>query len=614
MKSPFKDPYLFFLCIILLVVTLFFSIFSIYPDLNLDYPFIGGDSYDWISNGLYFSGADVRYSVRPPLLPLIMAVFIRLDILSYLPAFIWAAVFFAGLVFYRLLTFYVKNSTAFLTTSALWLNFSFQYQSLEIMADVLAACFLLFSVFFFIRSQKRKWNYLPSGLFAGLSAVTQQMALILPVPILLATALFRKGEFKSRQFWGGALVFVLLPGSWFLYKYLRFHTTGDVMVRHWGLLKLHFDSIGTYFYAGLSYLGIAGFILLVAGLLTGLKKSLKNHDHFFFSLLFLIMLAFLVFVYDFSYKRFLVYVFWIGGVFIAETLSALKNRLTYAAAASALLMYSLFPLPGKGITASRIALWPAPPIYLKADYHPLDQLKGRLDLLSVHVEMFPFENLGRFNNFHRVWMAAKDKQKQTELDPNIFDEDKAVIYIYDEARERDFRFPTVLRLGNALRKKVKYLPLSFVSRHLNLLSLKKVLSMKDYTIYRFIPPGFDQTWLLAFSSRNSRGKNLDKGSRIPASAPKRLPAGLKKAREISEYIWGNDAMVFVLIKGARSDLSLFYLPFVIETTEFFLIGQTSANKTEKSLGDLPVLERKLFGTTEVKKLLIFNRRCSAVFY
>src|SRR5215470_13316235 len=57
----------------------------LYPDLNLDYPFVDGDSHDWIANGLFFAGDDVRYSGRPPLLPLGLALFERLGCLHLWP-------------------------------------------------------------------------------------------------------------------------------------------------------------------------------------------------------------------------------------------------------------------------------------------------------------------------------------------------------------------------------------------------------------------------------------------------------------------------------------------------------------------------------------------------
>src|SRR5688572_5277265 len=57
----------------------------VYPDLNLDYPFLDGDSHDWIAHALHFEGYDVRASGRSPLLPLTLAVLDRVSAESWLP-------------------------------------------------------------------------------------------------------------------------------------------------------------------------------------------------------------------------------------------------------------------------------------------------------------------------------------------------------------------------------------------------------------------------------------------------------------------------------------------------------------------------------------------------
>ena len=74
----------------------------VYPDLNLDYPFVDGDSHDWIANGLFIAGHDVRYSGRPPLLPLALALVDRLGLLPWWPV-LGLALFLATVVaFYTL--------------------------------------------------------------------------------------------------------------------------------------------------------------------------------------------------------------------------------------------------------------------------------------------------------------------------------------------------------------------------------------------------------------------------------------------------------------------------------------------------------------------------------
>src|SRR5450759_5695078 len=55
-------------------------------DLNWCYPYMTADSYDWINNGLYWAGASVAPSLRPPGFPLVIAALWKLGALSALPA------------------------------------------------------------------------------------------------------------------------------------------------------------------------------------------------------------------------------------------------------------------------------------------------------------------------------------------------------------------------------------------------------------------------------------------------------------------------------------------------------------------------------------------------
>ena len=57
----------------------------IVADLNWCYPYMTADSYDWISNGLFWSGKPILPSLRPPGLPLVIAGLSKVGLLSLLP-------------------------------------------------------------------------------------------------------------------------------------------------------------------------------------------------------------------------------------------------------------------------------------------------------------------------------------------------------------------------------------------------------------------------------------------------------------------------------------------------------------------------------------------------
>ena len=62
------------------------GILLIYPNINLLYPYMAPDSYDWIANGLRYAGYDVSFSLlRPPGLPLLIALLSKIELLSFLP-------------------------------------------------------------------------------------------------------------------------------------------------------------------------------------------------------------------------------------------------------------------------------------------------------------------------------------------------------------------------------------------------------------------------------------------------------------------------------------------------------------------------------------------------
>jgi hypothetical protein len=87
-------------------------------DLNLTYPFMDGDSWEWIANGLRLAGEDVRYSGRAPLLPLAVALLHRLSALSWLPVLLQGLFVATVLAFYSLATRLVPRRAAFTVAPA----------------------------------------------------------------------------------------------------------------------------------------------------------------------------------------------------------------------------------------------------------------------------------------------------------------------------------------------------------------------------------------------------------------------------------------------------------------------------------------------------------------
>jgi hypothetical protein len=354
-----RDHYLLALILLCTVNFLFFSMFLLYPNLILDYPFVGGDTYDWLANGYFMAGHDVRYSVRPPLLPLLMALLLIFSSLPLLPVIIQLTVHVTAVLFYVFVSKRTTKFIAFITTVALLFNYSFQNMSLEIMADVLAASFLILAVIIFFKTRKSKHCYISAGAFGGLSAVTQQAALLLPLAVAVSVFFSRREDYKNIWFYAGACAFMAFPAFWFLYKYMAFNTFGDVLVWHFNIVNFHMDSLGHYAYSFFSLFGFAGSVLILLGIFFALKRRHFFEEQFLL-LLFASILFFFVFVYDYDDKRFLVYIFWLGGIFIAEALSRFNNRFILCSVAVLLLASSMMSFPEKGSPSRKYRCFSTP--------------------------------------------------------------------------------------------------------------------------------------------------------------------------------------------------------------------------------------------------------------
>src|SRR5581483_4413849 len=128
--------------------------------------------------GLRLAGADVGYSGRSPLLPLVIALLDRLSALRLLPVLLHGLFLSAVLAFYSLAVRLFPRRAAFTAAVALLACFSLGNLSLQVMADVPASCLLLFAVRSFALADEDRRRYLTGGLWAGLAALTQSAGLL----------------------------------------------------------------------------------------------------------------------------------------------------------------------------------------------------------------------------------------------------------------------------------------------------------------------------------------------------------------------------------------------------------------------------------------------------
>src|SRR5436305_6985305 len=371
------DPAFFAVALLCLLRLALLAPALVPADLNLTYPFLDGDSHDWIANGLRLAGEDVRYSGRPPLLPLAIALLHRLSALSWLPVLLQALFLGTVLVFHtraaRLSDPGIRPA-AFVVTLALLVNHSLADLSLQVMADVPASCLLFLAAEGFLRAgeaepgRSRRWD-LASGLCAGLAALTQSAG-VLWIPAAGATALVhRRRDLRSPWLWAGLAAPVALPALWALVQPPAFGGGGSIAREQWGLVSLHGGSAPFYLYALASLLGLPGALLLVPGAVLAARRAGREPALFLSLALGSALALFFVFLYGFDAKRFLVYGVWPAGLLLAEVLARLSSRTSraaFAAAAGLLLIGSALPLPTTGQDPTAVGLWPAPPVHLVA--------------------------------------------------------------------------------------------------------------------------------------------------------------------------------------------------------------------------------------------------------
>jgi Dolichyl-phosphate-mannose-protein mannosyltransferase len=584
----------------------------VYPDLNLDYPFVDGDSHDWIANGLFFAGHDVRYSGRPPLLPLALALLDRLGLLPWWPV-LGLTLFLATVVgFYTLAARLFPAAAAFAAALLLLADYSLQGLALDLMADVPASCLLLWSARAFLLAQwegtstaagaARPRRYLWSGLLAGLSALTQPMALLLPLAAGVTLAAKRRRDLATRWPWIGAALALGCPAAWMLVRRIAFASYGESLLNHRRLLGFHLS--GTRFYAGslLSMLGMPACLLLAAGIVLAVIRAWRGRDpepaaaSLFALLLFASLLGFVTFCYRWDAKRLVVYAVWPAGLLLAEALSPLARlrhpagRLCFAAISALAIGDAALPLPEPAYDATWAAVSPVPP------------LAAHLAIGGGVIPLSP-ANLARWSNFGKAagaW-AARPRPDIRRPSPSLFAAADSALYLYDRPEDGGGRYRTLTRLSNALRKPVRFVPRAMLTPYWRLLTVTPLAQIApDYDVYRVKLPGLAASWLLVTPAN----RPLDPPLLCPAGAGPATPApalanAAAEATAIAAWVGRGNAYVALLPSPDRSDPAELYLLFLLRITELYVIEPSATAATLSLLARSPVESERHFGSARV---------------
>jgi MFS family permease len=581
----------------------------VYPDPVRAYPFMDGDSQEWIANGLAMAGVDVHGTARPPLVPLVLMVLHRTGTLGWFPVInLLCFLLLAGVVGRMAKRFYAPR-TAFVLALCVLGNYSLQSLSLDFMADFMAATLLASAVLLFLSAERDPRMYLPAGLAAGLSAVTQQAALLLPVPLGAVLLVFRRGHGRSRWTWIGAAAFAVFPLSWFLWKWLSFGTMGDVGPSHWGLLRPHLTGLGFYVFGAAGMLGMPLLLLFAGGALILTVPAMRRAGEAAILGTLICLGVFFVFLYDFNARRFLLYLVPFMLVAAGAALDRIKGSVPFWTLSAAAVLWSLCPLPARGNDPRFMALWPLPPVYAEAGCERAPTGSAILRAGRTRLVRGTAEDLLRHSPWSRTLRAWRERPPGATAAAPPGAEGGRALYLHGGERPVD-RASVIFGLGNALERKIKIVPHSFLAPWWPALNPRILGSVGEHTFARAdlapLPGGLLLIW-----DRTDPPPATD--APPPAPLPPRQEA-LGSARDILAWMERpTHYMALVPESGAGASEALF-LVLLGDVRNMFVIPPERKAETTDFVAAFPKTDGRRFGPLRVEKALVLGRPSLLVYY
>ena len=556
-----------------------------YEDPVLDFALMIGDAQDWVANGLYFLGHPVAYSARPPLFPLVLAGLASVSMLKLVPLVLQGLVFVTGLGLYRMLS---ETSDRFLTALATlaWLtNATWVWWSATWMADIPAGCLLGWALIFWQRRNSAgRPGYALAGLAAGLSAVTQPIAVLFAIPVLATVIWHRRADLRSQAFLIGATLF-LTPGIiWILVRMRLVGTLGDVVYRNWGAVGLQAGSLHSngsfYAWSLVALVGIPAVFPIAVGMWTTARRSIRSDWATLVIGGFLTIMAFFVLVYNSSSARFLSYVYPFLLIFLVFGLCRIR-RSSVAVVLSMLIVVWGLPLRVEMMKWPRIVLWPFPLVDLKMAAQNVD---GIWTLLPA-VERIRYE-AALERNPYILLKRIRELEKPPRLEGVSFESDRHAVY-FAESGDYHHRLYHQTRLGNQLRMKVYQVPFTLVARSWPLMPAKRLGLQDAVVLYRVRLPGEPHSSLIALDP----GGEAEERLAGPAGPQPGIERDLDIARRIAALVKGSRLLVLCGHEGAeRWQASL---PFTVDVLDLWYVGAWGLAEMRSKLG--PEERREVFG-------------------
>ncbi len=504
----------------------------LYPDLNWNYPFPGGDGLDWLANGLALAGEPVRYTGRAPLLPAVLAVLHRAGALPLFPLLHQAVVAALAWAVYRLLRAPCGRGPALALAVVTLLAHAWRASALEIMVEPFAVLLLTLACAAFLSAGAAPHRYRAAGLWGGLGALAQPIVGLAALPAMAIVLARRRPHLRASALWSGAALCVAAPALWLGVGPPGAGAAGIVGTRQLALLVPQVEGLRFYGGALIALVGWSGLAVALFAL-----ARLRREDTRFAVGLALTFGGFFILFYDYRAERFLLYLWPAWAVLAGHGLAALREsrlgrRGAWLGVALLVALGALWP-PGSGWSGR--AAWAARPEA-------------------------------------RAVAARRAAAPDPPPDPALHASGHSVVFVEPVGATPEERYATQYRLGNALRQRVKVVPEDlYPADWWGWAFAQPVEETTSLTLWRWQPPGDSRAWTLA---RPRRGPEEAGRRSALASAPP-LPASLERgwwiAAEIDARVAAPDGFVAVCQRAGSVPEWLRLLPFALRSSSLFVV-------------------------------------------
>ncbi|MEO8277829.1 MAG: hypothetical protein ABI639_16565, partial [Thermoanaerobaculia bacterium] len=279
-------------------------------DLTWCYPYMGPDSWDWVANGLSWSGVPVPSTHRPPGLPLVISLLHQLSALPLLPYLNFAMLGLAGFLLHRLVRLRHSPLVAALAVLLFVSNGSLFGYTRYVMGEIWTLPFLLGAAIAFVRAADEPREYVRCALLLSVSFLFHYAGLIVGIAFVLAVLACRREALTTRWPWRALLAALPLPAIWLIVRELHNRSSSNAHLVEF-LIHPSLHNVRYFAVVATALLGLA----VIPLYLTGLSRLLLVRAHrispwtqaVLFPLVCLTL--FFTLIYDWADKRFLYYLF-----------------------------------------------------------------------------------------------------------------------------------------------------------------------------------------------------------------------------------------------------------------------------------------------------------------